>query len=110
MTASSRDGLDRGPWKLRDAIGHGQFELIQNGVAVAWMRYRRLAPNRYFLLHTEVVHSRRENGAGRAMVEAVLQEIRSRRGKVTAICPFVSEYLTQDDRYRDLIDVRRTEE
>lgn len=110
MIDKSEDVSRRESWQLRDSIRHGQFELIQNGVAVAWMRYRRLAPNRYFLLHTEVAHSRRENGAGRAVVEAVLQEIRSRHGKVTAICPFVSEYLTRDDRYHDLIDVRRTEE
>lgn len=101
---------DRSPWSLRDAASDGQFELTRDGEVVGWMRYRHSAPNRYFLLHTEVVQSLRGEGTGRTVIEAVLREIRSRHGKVTAICPYVVDYLTQNNTYGDLIDLRTADD
>lgn len=107
MRTTGIDERDDGAWSLRDAVLDGQFELMRDGEVVGWMRYRYAAPNRYFLLHTEVIRSHRGEGDGRTLIEAVLHEVRARHGKVTAVCPFVVDYLIQSDRYRDLIDLRR---
>ncbi|WP_020013438.1 GNAT family N-acetyltransferase [Promicromonospora sukumoe] len=107
MSDTDKDSQDPNRWELRDSIADSQFELVRAGEVLSWVRYRQLAPNRYFLLHTEVVHSRRGNGIGKATVEAVLQELRGRQAKVTAICPFVSGYLTRNARYDDLLDLTR---
>jgi hypothetical protein len=36
----------------------------------------------------------------------VLDEIRAREGTITAICPFVADYLSRTTTYADLIDAR----
>jgi hypothetical protein len=41
-----------------------------------------------------------------AMVRRVLDEIRTREGTVTVICPFVADYLARTPAYADLIDAR----
>lgn len=107
MDTNENDERDPGSWSLQDVVSDSQFEFVREGEVVGWMRYRHSAPNRYFLLHTEVVRSHRGEGTGQAVIEAVLREIRSRQGKVTAICPFVVDYLTQSNMYRDLIDLGR---
>jgi hypothetical protein len=40
------------------------------------------------------------------MVRRVLEEIRGRGGTVTAICPFVVDYLSRTAAYADLVDGR----
>lgn len=98
--------LGHGADKLRDEVTDGRFELARNGQVMASMRYEHLRPNRYALLHTEVDQAHRGQGIGRILVEAVLDEIRSRQGTVTAICPFVADHLAGNERYGDLVDAR----
>ncbi|MFI2489193.1 GNAT family N-acetyltransferase [Promicromonospora kroppenstedtii] len=92
------------PDELRDQAGADRFELVRAGETIAWMTYKHLRPNRYVLLHTEVDQAQRGHGIGGVLVDAVLNEIRSRQGTVTAICPFVVDYLAGDERYADVID------
>lgn len=92
------------PDELRDGADSDRFELVRHGDTIAWMKYKRLKPNRYVLLHTEVDEAQRGHGTGQVFVEAVLDQIRSRQGTVTAICPFVADYLASAQQYRDLID------
>ena len=40
------------------------------------------------------------------MVTRVLDEIRARAGTVTAICPFVADFLSKTSTYADLVDPR----
>ncbi|GAA2890337.1 GNAT family N-acetyltransferase [Nonomuraea rubra] len=65
-----------------------------------------LKPNRYALLHTEVESSHRHRGVGSAVVRQVLDEIRAREGTITAMCPFVADYLSRTTAHTDLIDAR----
>lgn len=92
------------PDGLRDEADGDRFELVRHGHVIAWMKYKHLKPNRYVLLHTEVDQAQRGHGTGQVLVEAVLDQIRSRQGTVTAICPFVADYLAGTEQYRDLID------
>jgi uncharacterized protein len=91
---------------LRDEVGADRFELVRAGHMVAWMTYKHLKPNRYVLLHTEVDQAQRGRGTGRVFVEAVLDEIRARQGTVTAICPFVVDYLAGTEENKDLVDAK----
>ena len=92
--------------ELIDNADRGRFELHRHGELCGWLYYTRLKPNRYALQHTEVESSHQHQGVGAAMVTRVLDEIRSRGGTVTAICPFVAEYLSKTTSYADLIDPR----
>lgn len=105
MSDGGVEELGAGTGELRDD-GAGRFDFARDGLVMGWMTYRHLKPNRYVLLHTEVDQAHRGHGIGQAVVEAVLDEVRSRQGTVTAICPFVVDYLATSERYRDLIDAR----
>lgn len=92
--------------ELIDNTDQGRFELRRGGDLVGWLRYTHLRPNRYALQHTEVEASHQHQGVAGAMVRRVLEEIRGRGGTVTAICPFVVDYLSQSAAYADLVDRR----
>ncbi|TCM37923.1 GNAT family N-acetyltransferase [Kribbella sp. VKM Ac-2568] len=91
---------------LIDNTSQGRFELYRDGELVGWLYYTHLRPNRYALQHTEVESSHQHQGVAGAMVRRVLDEIRSREGTLTAICPFVVDYLSRTTTYADLIDAR----
>src|SRR5690242_1460191 len=92
--------------ELIDNTDQGRFELRRGGDLVGWLHYTHLRPNRYALQHTEVEVSHQHQGVAGAMVRRVLEEIRGRGGTVTAICPFVVDYLSQSAAYADLVDRR----
>ena len=92
--------------ELIDDTSQGRFELYRDGDLVGWLYYTHLRPNRYALRHTEVGPSHQHQGVAGAMVRRVLDEIRTREGTVTAICPFVVDYLSRMTAYADLIDAR----
>jgi predicted GNAT family acetyltransferase len=91
---------------LIDNTSQGRFELYRDGELAGWLYYTHLRPNRYALQHTEVESSHQHQGVAGAMVLRVLDEIRSREGTITAICPFVVDYLSRTTTYADLIDAR----
>lgn len=92
--------------ELIDSLDRGRFELYRDGKLVGWLFYTHLKPNRYALRHTEVESSHQHQGVASAMVRCVLDEISAREGTITAICPFVVDYLSRTTAYADLIDVR----
>jgi predicted GNAT family acetyltransferase len=92
--------------KLIDDTDRGRFELYRDGELVGWLYRTHLKPNRYALVHTEVESSHQHQGVGGAMVRRVLDEIRAREGTITAICPFVADYLSRTTTHADLIDAR----
>ncbi|GAA1560302.1 hypothetical protein GCM10009789_11970 [Kribbella sancticallisti] len=92
--------------ELIDNLDQGRFELHRDGNLVGWLYYTRLRPNRYALRHTEVEPRHQHQGVAGAMVRRVLDELRSREGTVTAICPFVVDFLSRTATYADLIDAR----
>ncbi|MER7443448.1 GNAT family N-acetyltransferase [Micromonospora avicenniae] len=92
--------------ELIDSVERGRFELYRDGELVGWLYYTHLKPNRYALRHTEVESSHQHQGVAGAMVRRVFDEIRAREGTITAICPFVVEFLSRTTAYADLIDAR----
>ncbi|MDR7255029.1 putative GNAT family acetyltransferase [Nocardioides sp. BE266] len=100
------EGQGRAAEHLVDNTEQGRFELYRGDDLVGWLFYTHLKPNRYALLHTEVEPTHQHQGVAGAMVARVLDEIRTRGGTVTAICPFVVDYLSRTEGYADLIDPR----
>lgn len=92
--------------ELRDRTDPTRFELYRNGQLVGELTYRHLHPNRYALLHTEVLPDHRRQGVGSALLRAALGEIRARSGTVTAICSFVADYLDGNQEFADVVDPR----
>jgi predicted GNAT family acetyltransferase len=92
--------------ELVDNVDEGRFELYREGDLVGWLYYTHLRPNRYALRHTEVAPRHQHQGVASAMVGRVLDEIRTREGTITAICPFVVDYLSRTTTHADLIDAR----
>jgi len=90
--------------ELIDDIDERRFELYRDGELVGWLSYTHLKPNRYALRHTEVEPNHQHQGVGRAIVRRVLDEIRARQGTITAICPFVVDYLSRTTADADLVD------
>jgi predicted GNAT family acetyltransferase len=91
---------------LMDNTSQGRFELYRDGELVGWLYYTHLKPNRYALQHTEVDSSHQHQGVAGAMVRRVLDEVRTREGTITAIFPFVVDYLSRTTTHADLIDAR----
>ena len=91
---------------LVDNVDQGRFELYRGGALSGWLYYTHLRPNRYALQHTEVDADHQHQGVAGAMVGLVLDEIRHRKGTVTAICPFVVDYLARTSGYSDVVDAR----
>jgi predicted GNAT family acetyltransferase len=94
------------PEELVDNAEDGRFELYRHTELVGWLYYTHLRPNRYALRHTEVEVSHQHQGVAGTMVRRVLEEIRSRKGTITAICPFVVDFVSRTSTYADLIDAR----
>ncbi|WP_327592696.1 GNAT family N-acetyltransferase [Streptomyces chartreusis] len=92
--------------QLIDNVDLGRFELYRDDNLVGWLYYTHLKPNRNALRHTEVESSHQHQGVAGALVGRVLDEIRSREGTITAICPFVVDYLSRTTIYADLVDPR----
>ena len=92
--------------ELIDNIDQDRFELYRDGDLVGWLYYTHLKPNRYALRHTEVEPSHQHQGVASAMVRRILDETRAREATITAICPFVVDYLSRTTTHADLIDAR----
>ncbi|MET8413557.1 GNAT family N-acetyltransferase [Streptomyces sp. NPDC005195] len=92
--------------QLTDNTDRGRFELRRNDDLVGWLYYLHLKPNRYVLRHTEVETSHQHRGVASAVARQVLDEVRSRGGTITAICPFVVDYLSRTSAHTDLVDAR----
>ena len=92
--------------RLRDNHDGSRFELHRDGEMVGWMLYTHLHPNRYALQRTEVAADHQHEGVGSAMVRHVFDEVGRRGGTVTAICPFVADYVARHPDARSLVDAR----
>jgi uncharacterized protein len=68
-----------------------RFELAVNG-DTAFLVYER-TNDTLTLIHTEVPAAMRGRHVGDALVEAALEEARSARLRIVAVCPFVRAYM-----------------
>jgi predicted GNAT family acetyltransferase len=55
------------------------------------------------LFHTEVDPEQRERGLGSELVAGALDDLRAKRRRVRATCPFVAAFVRRNPDYSDLI-------
>jgi predicted GNAT family acetyltransferase len=60
--------------------------------------------SRVVLTHTIVEPSVREHGVGSALVRAALDDLRRDGKTATVMCPFVTDFITHNPEYADLVD------
>ena len=86
---------------IHDNAARSRFELEADGVTV-FMNYR-LSGSVISLDHTETPVAARGRGLASQLIEAVLDEVRSRGLKIVPRCPFVRAYVERHPEYRDLV-------
>ncbi|MCC6622202.1 MAG: N-acetyltransferase [Deltaproteobacteria bacterium] len=71
---------------------------------LAAMVYRRRAPDRVTIVHTEVDDSLRGQGVARRLLDALVAWARATGARVAATCPYAKAQLDKDESLRDVYD------
>lgn len=82
---------------------HGNYEVIVDGEAKAYMRFSRL-DKVLILHHTEVKPALRGKGVAMMILEYAVKDARNRGLKINALCPFSRKTLESDSSYHDVFD------
>lgn len=84
-----------------DSPERQRYEAVREGTVLGFTAYEHM--NRVLVLtHTEVDPALEGQGIGGALVRSVLDQARSLRLRVLALCPFVRAWLENHPDYRDL--------
>lgn len=85
---------------VHDNAAKHRFELEAEGHLAA--TYYELAGNVITFVHTEVPPELGGKGIGSKLVRGALDQVRSRKLRVVAKCPFVKAYIEKHPEYADL--------
>jgi predicted GNAT family acetyltransferase len=86
---------------VRDNPAQHRFELEADGGTAA--AYYQLAGGVITFTHTEVPQALSGHGIGSALVKGALEQVRARKLKVVARCPFVASYMAHHPEFNDLL-------
>jgi uncharacterized protein len=81
----------------------GAFYVERDGQRLAEMTYSRANATLIIIDHTEVDESLKGQGAGRQLLDALVQWARETRTKVMATCPFALAQFRKDASIRDVL-------
>ena len=87
---------------VRDNPAELRYEALAGDELVGELRYRR-EPGVVVLVHTDVAASAEGSGVGSRLVKDALDDLRKRRLRVVALCPFVAAYVRRHPDYADLV-------
>lgn len=93
---------------MSDAIEHertrhgGAFVWMRDGARLGWIEYRS-RPGRAVIEHTEVGEALRGQGAGRKLVQAIVDWARAEGTKLEAECPYARSVLEKSPEYKDVL-------
>lgn len=59
---------------------------------------------RQVFFHTEVDEDRSGSGLASRLVRHALDDVRSRKGRIVPLCPYVSAYIRRHPEYEELVD------
>jgi uncharacterized protein len=79
-----------------------KFEARIDGAVAGFVTYR-LHGDRIEYLHTEVRDEYEGHGLGSRLAAAALDDARKRGRTVTPTCPFIKDFIEENDEYRDLL-------
>ena len=86
---------------VRDNAEEGRFELKLEG-QTAYVYYA-LKPGKITFMHTDVPLVMSGKGVASRLIKGALEQVRARKLKVAADCPFVSAYLGKHPEFADLL-------
>ena len=87
---------------VRDVPGEHKYEIRDGDRVLGIAVYRRRGEVTDFL-HTEVDQDSGHSKVGSTLVQAALDDVRSRGGSVVASCPFVRGWIERHQEYADLL-------
>lgn len=87
---------------VHDNTAKHRFELSVEGHLAA--AYYELAGNVITFVHTEVPPELGGKGIGSKLVRGALDQVRARKLRVVAQCPFVKAYIEKHPEYADLTE------
>ena len=79
-----------------------QYEIRMDGGVAGFVTYR-LHPGRVELIHTEIRPELEGHGLGGRLAAEVLDDIRKRGLSVTPTCPFIKQFIAENEQYADLV-------
>lgn len=88
--------------EVTDAPEATRFEARVDGELAGFIQYK-VRPEAVVLVHTQVLDEYEGKGVGSVLVRRVLDDIRSRDGKIIPTCPFVAEYIRRHPDYLNVV-------
>jgi predicted GNAT family acetyltransferase len=88
--------------EVTDRPERKRYEIAEDGTTVGYVTYQ-VAPDSIELLHTEVDRAHAGRGLAGIMVQAVLDDARSRHLAVIPHCPYVAKFIDEHREYLDLV-------
>lgn len=88
---------------VADNPEQSRFEGRLDGRVVALSEYKLPRPGVITFLHTEVDPEFEGQGIGSVLASTVLDQVRARRLRVVAHCPFIGAYIRRHREYADLV-------
>lgn len=87
---------------VEDNPARHRFEILLDGGLAGFATYR-LEPPAVVVTHTEIDPAYRGQGAGEALAEGLLTQIRERGEQVVPQCPFIAAYIERHPEFADLV-------
>ena len=88
--------------RVTDNPAERRYEARIGDAVVGFVTYR-VTPGRLALIHTEVDPDLRRRGVGTALASGVLDDARTKKMSVRAVCPFIATFIEGHPEYRDLV-------
>ena len=81
----------------------GTFSIEENGERLAAMEFTMAGKTKMIIDHTEVDDRLRGRGAGRQMLNQLVEYAREKGIKVIPLCPFAKSVFQKDESIRDVL-------
>lgn len=88
---------------VRDNTRELRYEIEEDGDVRGFIQYRRDDDGAITMVHTDVDPKWEGHGAGSALVQGALDDVRARGLKVRPVCPFVAAYIRRHPDYEEIV-------
>ena len=95
--------------QVTDNPGESRFEIRADGELAGFVQYH-LRGRQIAFIHTETDDRFRGHGLASQLVQAALDQARTRHLAVLPYCPFVRNWLTEHREYADLVPAGKREQ
>jgi uncharacterized protein len=103
MPDHSSDASGQTTVRVNDVPAAHRFEIYLDAVRIGFADYSVDASGRYVFPHVEIDPSFGGRGLGGELVRGAMDEMRARRARVVAVCPFLVAWLHEHPDYHDLL-------